>query len=152
MIKYLIVSLVFSHLGFWSGNLFLMAPFPYLCLLVPSHILHNRLTKWADEYEKINECQFGFQPIQPKKSTVDCIFLFHSIISNTLSRGEKLYCSFVDFRRAFDTVNRTYLWQKLIKANVSGKMVRCLQSMYENVKACVKYKHKLSPFSRHKLV
>ena len=33
--KYLIVSLVFSHLVFWSGNLFLIAPFPDLCLLVP---------------------------------------------------------------------------------------------------------------------
>ena len=33
--KCLIVSLVFSHLGFWSGNLFLIAPFPDLCLLVP---------------------------------------------------------------------------------------------------------------------
>ena len=33
--KFLIVSLVFSHHGFWSGNLFLIAPFPDLCLLVP---------------------------------------------------------------------------------------------------------------------
>ena len=33
--KYLIVNLVFYHLGFWSGNLFLIAPFPDLCLLVP---------------------------------------------------------------------------------------------------------------------
>ena len=33
--KYLIVNLVFSHLGFWNGNLFLIAPFPDLCLLVP---------------------------------------------------------------------------------------------------------------------
>ena len=33
--KYLIVSLFFSHLGFWSGNLFLIVPFPDLCLLVP---------------------------------------------------------------------------------------------------------------------
>ena len=33
--KYLIVSLVFSRLGFWGGNLFLIAPFPDLCLLVP---------------------------------------------------------------------------------------------------------------------
>ena len=31
--KYLIVSLVFSHFGFWSGNLFLIASFPDLCLL-----------------------------------------------------------------------------------------------------------------------
>ena len=35
--KYLIVSLVFSHLGFWSGSLFLIAPFPDLCLLVLFH-------------------------------------------------------------------------------------------------------------------
>ena len=35
--KYLIVSLVFSHLGFWSGSLFLIAPFPDLCLLVLSY-------------------------------------------------------------------------------------------------------------------
>ena len=47
--KYLIVSLVFSHLGFWSGNLFLIAPFPDLCLLVlfhlsTSHILGNHIT------------------------------------------------------------------------------------------------------------
>ena len=39
--KYLIVSLVFSHLGFWSGNLFLIAPFPDLCLLVPFHMFQD---------------------------------------------------------------------------------------------------------------
>ena len=42
--KYLIVSLVFSHLGFWSGNLFLIAPFPDLCLLVPLCKLCNKCT------------------------------------------------------------------------------------------------------------
>ena len=31
---YQIVSLVFSHLGFWSGSLFLIAHFPDLYLLV----------------------------------------------------------------------------------------------------------------------
>ena len=44
--KCLIVSLVFSHLGFWSGNLFLIAPFPDLCLLVP--FLHK-----PDRYEYV---------------------------------------------------------------------------------------------------
>ena len=32
---YLIVNLVFPVLDFWSGNLFLIAPFPDRCLLVP---------------------------------------------------------------------------------------------------------------------
>ena len=43
--KYLIVTLNFSHLGFWSGNLSLIAPFPDLCLLVPINI---HTTKIAD--------------------------------------------------------------------------------------------------------
>ena len=40
--KYLIVNLVFSHLGFWSGNLFLIAPFLHdLCLFVPFYeVIH----------------------------------------------------------------------------------------------------------------
>ena len=45
----LIVGLVFSHLGFWSGGLFLIAPFPDLCLLVPlfSHIhISGVLMRW----------------------------------------------------------------------------------------------------------
>ena len=37
--KYLIVSLVFSHLGSWSGSLFLIVPFPDLCLFVLSTLL-----------------------------------------------------------------------------------------------------------------
>ena len=45
--KYLIVSLVFSHLGFWSGNLFLIAPFPDLCLLVPFYTIIEAKTKAA---------------------------------------------------------------------------------------------------------
>ena len=55
--KYLIVSLVFSHLGFWSGNLFLIAPFPDLCLLVPfllrmSSVYSNFDKKYGNRVER----------------------------------------------------------------------------------------------------
>ena len=50
--KYLIVSLVFSHLGFWSGNLFLIAPFPDLCLLVPFYLSY---------YMAFNQILFNYQ-------------------------------------------------------------------------------------------
>ena len=46
--KYLIVSLVFSHLGFWSGSLFLIAPFPDLCLLVLFSITVEALEQTGD--------------------------------------------------------------------------------------------------------
>ena len=44
--KFLIVSLFFSHLGFWSGNLFLIAPFPDLCLLVPFQTHQYSTVTW----------------------------------------------------------------------------------------------------------
>ena len=46
--KYLIVSLVFSHLGFWSGSLFLIAPFPDLCLLVLFFNASKLIGKWSE--------------------------------------------------------------------------------------------------------
>ena len=64
-----------------------------------SHILNNRILKWAYENRKIADCQFGFQK---NKSTIDCIFVFHAIISKILNRGEKLYCCFIDYQKAFD--------------------------------------------------
>ena len=42
--KYLIVSLDFSNLGFWRGNLFVIAPFPDRCLLVPFYNGPNQLS------------------------------------------------------------------------------------------------------------
>ena len=39
----------FPHFGFWSGNLFLIAPFPDLCLLVPFCLcVHENLEGLSD--------------------------------------------------------------------------------------------------------
>ena len=49
--KYLIVNLVFPHLVFCSGNLFLIAPFPDLCLLVVFFIYLGLLNIATQKYE-----------------------------------------------------------------------------------------------------
>ena len=53
--KYLIVSLFFSHLGFWSGDPFLIAPFPDLCLLVP---FFNSTSRYLDDLLNIDNPYF----------------------------------------------------------------------------------------------
>ena len=66
--KYLIVSLVFSHLGFWSGNLFLIAPFPDLCLLVPFDVydVYREVTiKQADRDKRGEDTGTKFKNIAP---------------------------------------------------------------------------------------
>ena len=108
-----------------------------------SQILLNRLTKWSEKENKLSQNQFGFQK---GKSTVDCIFSFYSIISKTLLAGEKLYCVFIDYEKAFDKIDRTFLWQKLISENVSSKLVQAISSMYLIVKSCIRYQSSKSDF------
>ena len=54
----------------------------------------------------------------------------------------------MDYKKAFDSVNRSYLWQKLLSNNLDGKMFKIIQSMYANAKSCVRLGHlKSSTFS-----
>ena len=59
---------------------------------------------------------------------------------------KKLYCTFVDFRKAFDTVWRCGLWQKLLKSNVTGKIFKVIVNIYNASKSCVKNGNELSDF------
>ena len=108
-----------------------------------SQVLLNRVSKWSEKHEKLSANQFGFQK---GKSTVDCIFLLYSLISKVLNSGEKLYCCFIDYEKAFDRIDRSLLWHKLIFENVSSKFVRALKSMYDVVKACIRYNSTHSNF------
>ena len=89
-----------------------------------SQVLLNRLTAWTEKHEKISECQFGYQK---GKSTTDCIFILHSIISKVLHSGQKLYTVFIDYGKCFDKINHSFLWQKLISENVSSKMTKAIK-------------------------
>ena len=48
------------------------------------------------------------------------------------------FCAFIDFRKAYDYINRNKLWQRLQEINVSTKMLTAIKSLYTNVSACVK--------------
>ena len=108
-----------------------------------SQLLLNRLTKWSEKENNLSQNQFGFQK---GKSTIDCIFTLHAIISKTLHAGEKLYCVFIDYEKAFDKIDRPLLWQKLTAEKVSSKLVKAISSMYTVVKSCIRYRSSQSMF------
>ena len=110
-------------------------------------ILNNRLINWAESYYVYIEAQAGFRQ---EMGTVDNIFLLHGLITHLINQGKKLYCAFVDFKKAFDFVNRDIIWYKLIKLGVRGKMLNVIKSMYAKVKARVKFNYELSePFESY---
>jgi hypothetical protein len=66
--------------------------------------LNNRLTNWAEEYQVYIEAQGGFRS---GHSTVDSIFTLHNIVTWFINSKKKLYCTFIDYRKAFDYVTST---------------------------------------------
>ena len=53
-----------------------------------------------------------------------------------LNKHKKLYCCYVDYSKAFDTVSRTELLSKLLN-NISGKLFQIIYNMYKSAKSCV---------------
>jgi len=99
-------------------------------------ILNSRLSEWAEKHNKISKLQAGFRR---GFATTDNIFVLDTLVRKALSRKRgHLYCSFVDFEKAFDSINREALWQKLSKLGVSRKILNVLQSMYREVNFCVR--------------
>ena len=108
-------------------------------------ILNKRLYNWAEQEQKINEEQAGFRK---EYSTIDHVFSLISMIKACLGgRGKgKLYVAFIDYKRAFDSVDRNSLWKVLQKIKTSTKMIRVLQGMYSSVQACVRWGQSVSTF------
>ena len=51
---------------------------------------------------------------------------------------------FVDAKKAFDTVQRDCLWYKLISFGIDGKILKAVQSLYEN--CAIRINDHLTPF------
>ena len=98
-------------------------------------VLNNRLKQWAIQYDIITDAQFGFKS---DHSTIDAIFILKHLIDIHIQSKEKLYCAFIDLKKAFDSVSRLSLWYKLIHSGVDGKMLRIIRSLYQDVKLKVK--------------
>ena len=61
-------------------------------------------------------------------------------------RGGRFYCLFIDFAQAFDTVDHIKLFESLERKSVRGKFLTILQSMYSNLRSCVRTDKGLTSF------
>ena len=53
-------------------------------------------------------------------------------------RNGKFFVTYVDFSKAFDTVQHPILWNILLRPGVKGRMIKILNNMRSTVKACVR--------------
>ena len=98
-----------------------------------SKILENlilvRLNNFLTEFNVIADDQYGFRA---GKSTADAIVRFLEFLYSAIDRNEYAIALFIDYQKAFDTVNREILLKKLDKYGIRGKPLDLIASYLSN--------------------
>ena len=94
-----------------------------------SSAINERLSEFVEINKIIGEEQAGFRA---GYSTQDHIFTLQSIIDIYLNKfnKKKLFCAFIDYQKAFDLVDRTSLWSKLLTYNINGRLMILIYNVY----------------------
>jgi transcription elongation factor Elf1 len=98
-------------------------------------ILSGRLRDWLVNHEVLSIFQTGF--VRGKR-TLENVFIIKTIAEKYFreERG-RIYWCFVNFEKAFGSINREALWFKM-RIGVSENIVNCIRIIYEGTKFCVK--------------
>ena len=99
-------------------------------------ILNNRLTFKNEVCDDSDPYQAGFKS---NSRTTDNIFILCAIIEKQKCLSKPLYTCFVDFTKAFDYIDRTALYYKLLKRGIHGKFLNVIQSMFSKSECRVKW-------------
>jgi len=88
-------------------------------------ILYQRL---SDKLEPLlRKEQAGFRP---HRSCMDQINTLRIVVKQSLKYRSPLYMIFVDFKRAFDSLKHTAIWQTLTEWGVPTKLVNIIKELY----------------------
>ena len=98
-------------------------------------ILNERLSKWINRNDVLVDEQNGFRKT---RCTIDHV----SSLTNLIETRQKLklstFAAFIDFKKAYDSINQTLLWKRLTQIGIRGKMFKSVQSLYQSVSSCVR--------------
>ena len=103
-------------------------------------LTHKRLFQYLNKFDILYKHQFGFQK---GKSTEHAILDLHTKIIKSIEKHEKACSIFLDFAKAFDTVNHDILLSKL--EYYGGKDIP-LKSYLQNRQQCIKINSDISDF------
>ena len=82
----------------------------------------------------VSESQCGYQP---GRSTEDLILVMCQLFEKAHEKTTPMYTVFVDFTKAFDSVDRGLLWEVLACQGVPSKFLNALQNLHRNMEGHV---------------
>ena len=99
-------------------------------------ILNTRINDFLESYGILGEEQAGFRKTY---GTNDHLFNLKCLVDLFLFKKKKLFCAFIDYKKAFDSVDRAALWHKLLRSSIDGKIFTLIRNMYAQTKSCIKF-------------
>jgi hypothetical protein len=106
-------------------------------------VLHQWLFKQLESRHFSARGQAGFHP---DYQTIDHIITLRSISEEARHRSSKVYNCFVDFRKAFDTMFRQELFQRLRNISIFETLLTAIMRLYESVLGCLRMAQGLSDY------
>ena len=100
-----------------------------------SDIINNRIVYYMETRQLFADEQNGFRRMC---SCLDHLYVLTTIIRNRKKDNLSTYVCYVDFTRAFDSVNHSLLWLKLQGYNISGNILNIIKTMYANIQSVVR--------------
>ena len=88
-------------------------------------ILNARLYTYLTRENILGNEQAGFRA---QHSTLDHIFALHILSKFYIDQKKPLFCAFVDYSKAFDFIDRSNMWQKLLSSNINGKVLNIIKT------------------------
>ena len=89
-------------------------------------ILTDRLYSLAERHQLLDASQEGFRRLHSTQRQVQSL---HWAFEAAAERNVKLYCCYLDFRNAFNSIDHEALWRWLRRLNVPD--IDLLQALYE---------------------
>jgi hypothetical protein len=94
-----------------------------------SMLLLNRLDGWAEKNNLRANGQAGFRQ---GRGTTDNVFVLRHILDKHKWQKRAVHAAFIDFRKAYDCVDRELLWRCLEGLGLHGDMLSTLRNMYSH--------------------
>ena len=99
-----------------------------------SKILNKRLQTFLEKNNILVDEQNGFRA---SRSCIDHLFVLCTILRNRKLQSKDTFLCFIDYKKAFDSVERHLLLFKLSQAGITGNMYKAISSLYSNPRSRV---------------
>ena len=110
-----------------------------------ARLLEHRLSSALDNAGLRADSQFGFRRHRGAREAAFVVRAVAESYSHRAHKPSPVYCAFVDFQKAFDSVQRPLLWRLLRNLGVPEPFVLALESYYQHVNFRVELPSGLGP-------